>query len=167
MRNIYITISAILFLLFSCKKDALNGEYHVFEGTWDYEFTIKQSATYDTWSGQNIVTLDTIWSTEFSETYSVAFEKKGKLNLFKNNQETNSSRIIFNSFKEIFSNCNLAMDHGWAFEIHLNNDDTNRVIGCISNDTIGFVSQLNLPSEFNDTGSGLTIISYSHIYIKE
>lgn len=149
----YVSFILTAFILFSCTKDKLEKETKIFEGTWNWDHSVRY---YLDASGTNIIT-ETINSTDYPDSYSLTFEQKGKVYYKKNNNEEEKYRIVFNEFKS--GQC--AMIDCYSYEILLNNKPNNVLSGSINADTL-ITSDTNIPL----TKGNEDYPYFEHVYLK-
>lgn len=127
------TIFLLSGFLFSCKKDALVGEYEIFQGNW--EWTFSKETIFDPLV--QITTHSTVYSSELPDTYGLEFLKKGKVRFFKNGKNTEKYRTVIDTYSEGSSN---GLVGGSFFIILLDNKPERSMVGYISQDTLQLIS---------------------------
>jgi hypothetical protein len=155
--------SVVLFtfiLVTSCKKDRLEEEYEQLTGKWRLDYIVER--TFNTLSSTSIY--DTIFSSEIQNTYELDFIKKGKLLQIKDGETVRKDRIVFSSFDE--SDCYSTPLVSYLFVIHLNNDQDDRFVGCLINDTLS-ASREHVSEEYIDYTDNNLQINYYFIYHRE
>lgn len=145
----HLLIIALTFLVFGCAKDRLEKETAIFEGTWTWDSSIKHV--------DNTGATELISAANTAEVYSLKFEEKGKVYYFKNGDEKEKYRIVFNQFKSEQS----IFTSGYFYEILLNNKLDHTLTGYISSDSL-ITSDTNLPY----SRGAEDFPYYEHIYLK-
>lgn len=133
MRYLNLITLMLLGALLSCKKHRLKNDKEVFEGKWEWVYSV-ESTSYNS-PGQHY--MDTIFPTG-SIGYSIVFKKSGKVSFFKNDQFVDKYRIVFSTFQEGSSQVPLFPNNGtlYDFRIKLDNKDENSIWGYISTDSL-------------------------------
>jgi len=106
----------VLFVLFSCKKDKLNGDKSVLIGKWVWNFTHVEHCSNSLF---DIVKTPLTESNEFQ----IEFFEKGKVMLLKNNHKEECNRIVFSEFY-FYSPSN-----SYYFEINMDNKENKNLSG--------------------------------------
>ena len=154
MKNRFIFFLAIL-LLYSCKKDELEGDHLLLEGKWKWAHS---NLIYN--DGMPNSSSELVPSNSISGDYFLEFDRKGKVMFYKNETVEEKYRIVINKFMEspacIYINC-------YAFSIYLNNKSDHRLAGSMNEDTM-LVFESNIPLK-NHSESGTTY-TYQHLYLK-
>jgi len=134
MRHFFFLVVLIFFTLMACKKDRLNdGKYALLVGKWTWIYSIHQYGWCDNQQLEEVLT-------PYSENknYSIEFLTKGKINFFENDILTSKRRIVFSYFDENEVN-------GLLFEIDLNNNPDDKLLGGGNADTIWMTFPYNEP----------------------
>ncbi|NQZ36354.1 MAG: hypothetical protein HRT58_11855 [Crocinitomicaceae bacterium] len=122
-----------LVVLYSCKKHRLKNEKAILEGTWEWSFSIRN---YGMTTPPFITWTDTIFPSDVSSSYGVTFLKKGKIQLFENNELKDEYRTVFPIFEsEAGTDC-LIYNNPYRFEIDLDNASDHTMAGCVNSDTL-------------------------------
>ena len=151
-----IYISLISLILFSCKKDKLEGDMLILEGKWKWVSSYQRKTEIN--SGIN--THSYIDASDFNDTYHVEFDRKGKIKFIKNGNIEEEYRIVFSFFRDDpcqFTNCK-------SFSIYLNNDDEHEFGGRIGQDTMSCAGQPLPLMSYSENGYEY---SHSHYYIRD
>lgn len=151
-----------LFLLFfvvifcGCKKDRLKDEKEVFIGKWQWVYSEADLFLCDGFPSYD----DTLTPQSESANYSLEFEKKGKVQLYKDDQLMASYRVVFKVFGGPYYSCYVNYT---GFEIALDNyegSDVNYLIGgCVNADSL--IIKNGFP--FYDDGCNF----YTNYFVKE
>lgn len=146
----------IVMVLFSCKKNKLNGDYSILEGNWQWNYTIRK-----TYTSANSYITDTIRSSNYQKSYAMNFAEKGKLTLFEDGEKTNCYRIVFEVFTTLGNCGNITNAH--TFGIRLNNKDDQSFTGCVNSDTL-LSTYVLFPFENQETP---TTVVHTNYYLRE
>jgi hypothetical protein len=128
-------ITSFLFILIvaiSCKKDKLVGDKEIFLGDWVWHYSIHSG---------NVSCGSTTFSKTIypqNEEFSMNFLKKGVVLFYKNNNEVDKKRIVFEYFEErdIYF-----LTNAKNFTIDLNNSDKyDNMGGYINSDTMVLIN---------------------------
>ncbi len=109
-------IILIVFILIACKKDRLKGDSAFLVGKWQWVYT---NHKYGWCEGNNFD--ENLSPDSEGVNYSLSFAKNGKIFFFKNEEQIEATRLVFDSFK--FS------DGYYSFVILLNNDSNKKLSG--------------------------------------
>ncbi len=87
--NKFLLLILAMILVFSCKKDELDGGYSILQGKW------KWIGASETVTNHNTGNQTSSWVSfdEYSNEYFMEFEKKGKLSYWINESETRFYRV--------------------------------------------------------------------------
>jgi len=147
---------SIALLLFSCKKDKLEGDYAILQGKWQW---IGASEVRENKVSGN-TTSTWIPASNYATNYFFEFERKGKLIYWENEKEVKEFRVNTSLYKNDF--CNDLVNCQYI-SIYLNNDQNKSVTIFMNEDTMRVVSShLNIPlKSFEDN---IATYDYIHIY---
>lgn len=159
MKKIF-KLCLLILILVGCKKHKLKGDYAILEGNWKWAYSIKR--TYNT--DFQTTEFETIYASQYPDTYEVEFFHKGKMSFKKNGDEDEKYRIVFDYFS-YQGNVPLVMDNAWFFIINLNNRKKNTYSAWVNEDTLS-PTKGNLPDEFIDHDDGSDEIRYIHFYLR-
>lgn len=153
-----LLIAGCLTFLYSCKKNALEGQYETFEGHWKWNYS--EEVVFDAF----VETFDTIVShaNQASNEYSIEFLRKGKTQLFINDGRRKKFRIVFHDF--LSNNSNGLTSDGNYFVIHENGDPNKSMSGYINQDTLLLINY-DFPQE-NYFQNGVQH-SFRHYFIRQ
>jgi hypothetical protein len=129
MNKIHFNI-IFLFLtlvLFSCKKDKLNGEKEILIGKWKWVYSDATLSFCNPPTSDIIITPITK-----GMNYSIEFDKKGKVIFYENNNLTEDYRIVFTQWKV----SDYVKPFEYMFSINLNNDEDVILYGAVKQDTL-------------------------------
>ena len=87
MKFLFIIIS--LFSFSSCQKDRLEGTASALVGKWKWEYSIE----FKQGNGQTVTTK--IPSSNFEDSYTIEFDRKGKVTFYKNQEVQETNDIVF------------------------------------------------------------------------
>lgn len=135
MKYLVITFSALI--LTSCIKDKLEQDTLILAGTWTWNHSLEYN--YDT--ANDTILVDTVWAADYTDSYALRFEEKGKVFTLKNGNEEDKYRIVLPYFK--FGLCP-ELHNSYEYKINLNNKEDNRLEGCVNEDTI-VTNDIHLP----------------------
>ncbi len=152
MKYLAILFTALLFT--SCIKDKLENETLILEGNWNWSHSVEY--TYD--STNDTILTNIISASNYSETYGLKIEKKGRVYTMKNGSEENKYRLVLPTFK--LGLCNLSGE-SYEYEILLNNKDDEKFNGCVNSDTL-VTSDIHLPLSKGATDYPY----YKHFFVK-
>jgi cbb3-type cytochrome oxidase subunit 3 len=127
-----ILLIGVVFFIFSCKKEKLEGDKAIFIGTWNW---IYSSHSYGICDGDNF--FETLTPESEDKKFSLEFYEKGIVKFLEDEKVLKSYRIIFSNFGE---NCGGEYSEYISFDIHLNNKDSDSfyIYGCVSPSEIVF-----------------------------
>ena len=86
----YIVLLSVLF--FSCKKTKLEGELSPLVGSWEWTYTVKTSDLCEPFYYDSLVTNS---PSNAGFTYSLLFERKGKISIYKNGSLEEKYRLVY------------------------------------------------------------------------
>jgi len=151
-----LTLIAILFFSFSCKKNKLEDGKEIFIGKWNWVYSKHEYNICQGFAQNEILTPETE-----NRDYSMEFFEKGIVKFYENAAQTARYRLVFNDFS--FGECSF-IDDCYAFNCDLNNETHDlfyKIYGSINSDTIAF----NRGFPFQDSEHGCEYhISY---FVKE
>ncbi|MCJ8290353.1 MAG: hypothetical protein HRT58_11870 [Crocinitomicaceae bacterium] len=130
----------LLALLFSCKKHRLKNEKAILEGTWEWHFSVRRTSLT---TPPFLTFTDTIFPSDVSSSYGITFLKKGKVQLFENNELINEDRTVFEKFQSE-PDCPIKNDP-YYFDIYLDNDSDDLMFGCVNPDTLMLAHSPSFP----------------------
>jgi len=125
-------------LIYSCKKDKLEGDYAVFAGEWEWVYTEKIVDYCD----PDYMYYETLTPISEGTTWEIKFMEKGKVQFYEENNLLNEYRIIFDSFGYQYSGNDSAYT---GFEINLDNNDNSKFYGRVSPDSIIVIKDFPYP----------------------
>ncbi|MEX1001738.1 MAG: hypothetical protein WDZ35_06450 [Crocinitomicaceae bacterium] len=143
-----------MFIVFSCKKekqDKLEGEKSILIGNWYWIHTYHEYNKCE----QCCIIYDTLHQVNSVNKYEMRFAKEGELKFYQNDELTKEYRIVFDDFYK--------WQYGWGdyvFDIHLNNDPNNRLLGVVSEDSL---YTWDYPYESDDQNC----FTYQNFFIKQ
>ena len=150
----YLSIAAFLLLtLSSCIKDKLEKDSQVMAGTWNWRYSIEY--TYD--SVNDTVLTNIIPASNYSDSYSIRIEEKGKIYKIKNSEE-DKYRLVLPEFK---SGLCFELNNSFKYKILPNNKEQDSLVGCVNQDTL-ITSDWHLPLQKGDTEYPY----YKHVFTK-
>ena len=150
----------LLTVLFSCKKDRLDGEYSVLTGKWKLDYIVKVERTL---TSGTLLSLDTLYfPSEIIDSYCLEFFENGKLEQIKNDERVRKDRIVFHSF----GNANPNSQYDFACQINLNNNEDD-AIGMGFTETKMSTSQIHISDDFGEHETNSTEVSFEYIYFKQ
>jgi len=126
-----LTLIAILFFGFSCKKDKLEDGKEIFIGKWNWVYTDHEYYICIGMPQEEVLTPETE-----HRNYSMEFFEKGIVKFFENENVVKRYRLVYYSFGE--SSLNYGTDFD-SFGIYFNNnlyDKDYYLQGAISSDTL-------------------------------
>lgn len=133
----YLSIAALLMLILtSCIKDKLEKDSTVMAGTWNWQYSIEY--TYD--SANDTVLTSIIPATNYSDSYGIRIEEKGRIYQIKNSDET-KYRLVLPEFK---SGLCFDLNNSYKYKILPNNKEADSLWGCVNADTL-ITSDWHLP----------------------
>lgn len=149
-------IILILAVLYSCKRDKLEGDRAILEGKWEWIYAIKTK--YYTNGSPSIS--DTINSSDVSSTFGLEFLSKGKVRFIENEEIREEYRTVFYTF-EHEENCQVALGgEAYQYIILPNNEEEIHFNGCVSIDTLTFEHRDFPFSRFSETGSNTVYTNF-------
>ena len=136
----------LLTILFSGKKDRLNGDLAILEGNWEWVYSIKYSHSL---SSPFLTSSQTILPSDVSSSYGLEFLKQGKVLLIENNETKDKYRTVFTTFESSIY-CDLIGNDSYDFVIDVNNGENYPMRGCVNSDTLViYYKDFPLPSFSN------------------
>lgn len=153
-----LSVICLFILLTACKKDKLKGEYAILEGRWKFVFAVER--TYNTVTQYEAY--DTIYASEFPDTYEFEYLKCGKVRKLKNEEELSEDRIVFDY---LVPDEHCQINNAKRYRILLNNEDENTIGGCVAQDTLTSTRE-HLPTSLADDVSTNIQVSYSRRFVK-
>lgn len=151
MKYLALAFAALLFT--SCIKDKLEKDSLILEGTWNWQYSIEY--TYD--SANDTVLTNIIPATDYSDRYSIRFEKRGRIYSIKNSDEQ-KYRLVLPDFKSGLCD---ELNNSYQYKILLNNDENDTLIGCVNEDTL-ITSDFHLPLSKGSSEYPY----YQHVFLK-
>ena len=153
-----IYISLISLVLFSCKKDKLEGDMQILEGKWKWSYSREVLRDIGT---SELISSVIVQASTFPDTYHVEFDRKGKIKFLKNNEVEDKYRIVMSLFFP--ENCEFGeCQH---FSVYLNNDSENEFSGLVGTDTLWAGGSGYIPLKKPDLN--FSKYSYTHYYIRD
>ncbi len=149
----------LLFGLFSCKKDKLEGEKAILEGRWEVKYFIKKHKSLLT-GGTSIV--DTLYPMAIGHSFAFEFLKKGILCQVSDGELIRKDRVVFDAFNEELPNSEY--DH--LCVIRLNNKDDDFFVATLNEQNMS-VGRNPISDQFVADTIGTNAISYNYIYTKK
>jgi hypothetical protein len=158
-----ITSIIILFIGFgglsSCKKHRLKNEKAILEGTWEWQFSLRRTSLT---TPPFLTYTDTIFPSDVSSSYGITFLKKGKVQLFENDEVKNEYRTVFEKFQSE-PDCPIK-NEPYLFNIHLDNDSDDLMLGCVNSDTLMLTHSPSFP--FSDATYSNSTEDYTDYFKK-
>ncbi|MFK7787682.1 MAG: hypothetical protein AB8B56_21350 [Crocinitomicaceae bacterium] len=158
MRVLSLIILILLVGLFSCKKHRLKGEKAILEGTWEWCYSLQHSSLS---SPPFTASTDTVFPVDVSSNYQLIFLKKGKVQLYENNELKQEYRTVFKKFENV--NFCLITNNSVYFEMYLDNDENRFMDGCVSSDSLS-IRYVNFP--FSDQEYVSSSVWYTDFFTK-
>ncbi|MCR9173813.1 MAG: hypothetical protein NXI10_15020 [bacterium] len=135
MKHIAI-LALLLLILTSCIKDKLEKDSLVLSGTWNWQYSIEY--TYD--SVNDTVLTSIIPASNYSDSYSIRIEEKGRIYQIKNSEEE-KYRLVLPEFK---SGLCFEINNSYKYKILPDNKEADSLVGCVNEDTL-ITSDWHLP----------------------
>jgi hypothetical protein len=149
----YLGFVFLALMFSSCIKDKLENDALILEGTWNWHHSIEYS--YDAVNDTIISTI--IPASNYSDSYGIRFEEKGRVYAIKNSDEE-KYRLILPDFKSGLCN---ELNNSYQYKILLNNNESDSLVGCVNADTL-ITSDFHLPLSRGAT----PLPYYQHVFIK-
>lgn len=132
MKYLIYTIGVSL-IIFSCKKDKLEGEMNILVGKWNWVYT---DHLYGICEGNSFS--ETLTPESEGNTFAMEFFEKGIVKFYQNNELIGSDRLVLVQFGD---SCSGAISDYIRFIFRLNNkkDQYAEFRGCISSSEIEVV----------------------------
>lgn len=150
----YLTFALLILLATSCVKDKLEADTLILEGTWNWDHSIEYN--YDSANDTVIGTI--IPASNYSDSYAIRIEQKGKVYAVKNGNDEKKYRLVLPYFK-----LGLCPDltNSYAYRINLNNKDSDTLSGCVNADTL-ITNDFHLPLSKGSSEYPY----YQHVFVK-
>ncbi len=122
----FFVISLFVFITNSCNKkyDGLDNERSILIGMWNWDNTFHSFGWCDGLSLE-----ETITPMSLGDTFTLEFEKKGKINFIANDELIDSKRLIFNDFQ-------IGENDDFTFNISLDGNEDDVFFGLGNNEQI-------------------------------
>ena len=146
-------------VLFSCKKDKLEGEKEILVGKWNWIYTLEESSLCHPPSVTNTFTP----STE-NKTVSIEFLAKGKVLFYTEGEVLEEKRVVFNQWTSASHSSFFNKLEARKFGIFINNNQESYIEGNVSNDILMLYPGY-FPNFFNTNCNGCCY-SWSY-FVKE
>ena len=144
-------------LLLSCKKDKLDGDYQVLEGTWRLSAAVKIKY----YANSQFTIRDTI--EQFANVYELDFKKRGKVRYLRDGEELNEYRIVFAGFTEqdtCYSEYFTMPSPYYETDILLNNKEENFLRMCYNQSEMQIYNREFPFPDGNDGAASVTYLCY-------
>lgn len=161
MNRLFIIVLVLPFVLFSCKKDKLEGDRSILEGKWEWVYSVRTTS----YSNGASSAIDTITKESQSSSYALEFSSKGKFYLIENGEVKEDYRIVFAFFgseEHLCSWSNFNTERYTYTILGDNDEENNRFQGCVSSDSLTCFS-MSFPF---DNYQGTTSIVHENFFKK-